>query len=192
MMDKLKQAREAKAELTNPHESDRIRALADVLAEIQTEQRAAVMDQRDTLGVEAADDVDRLDKEERVAEIIDLVDGYGPGGPSLSEVWIRQCGPEELDGEEAAQLAHYAEMTPEEWDAQIERWADTYRANGADSMHSDRSLADAHTVNTWGISLSRFEAEVVEFDRATALTDILAGASEATEAAIRANTEGLQ
>ena len=66
MMDKIKQIREAKAEIENPHESDRMRALAAVLEEIQASQRAVVMDQRDAAGIDVA--VDGI-------EAVGLVDG---------------------------------------------------------------------------------------------------------------------
>ncbi|WP_227015582.1 hypothetical protein [Haloarcula sp. JP-L23] len=189
--DKLKRAREAKAEIQNPHESDRIRAMAEILATIQTEQRSAVIDQRDTLGLDPDDDADRLDKSERVTAILDVVDGYGPGGPSLAEVWIEQCAPDDLAVDDPEALANYAEMTHEEWTAQIERWAQTYRDSGADAMHSDRSLADAHVSGKWGVSLERFETVVVDWNPTDALTDLLGGPSEATEDAVRANTEAL-
>ncbi|MBX0322475.1 hypothetical protein EGH21_05465 [Halomicroarcula sp. F13] len=191
LTDKLQRAREAKAEIQNPHESERIRAIAEVLATIQTETRGAVMDQRDTLGVETDDDTDRLDKSERVGQILDVVDGYGPGGPSLAEIWLRQCAPDDLNTEDPEALAQYAEMSHEEWTAQIERWAQTYRDSGADAMHSDRSLADAHVSGKWGVSLERFESVVVDWNAGDALTDLLGGPSEATEEAVRANTEAL-
>ncbi len=106
MMSKIKQIREAKAEIENPHESDRMRALASVLAEIQSSQRAAVINQREAAGIDPNDGRERIDKEQRTSEILDLVDGYGPGGRPLSEVWLSQAAPVDVD--DPAAVAHYA------------------------------------------------------------------------------------
>ena len=192
MMDKIKQIREAKTEIENPHESERMQALAEILAEIQTSQRAAVMDQRDAAGIDPDDDRERLDRAARVSEILDLVDGYGPGGRPLSEVWLVQCAPDDIDTTEPSITAHYAEMSEAEWEAQIERWAETIRETQSGEIDAtDRELADHHISKKWGVSIDRFESVVVDFDPATALEDLLAGPSKETEQAIKANTEAL-
>ncbi|KAA9399670.1 hypothetical protein [Haloarcula sp. CBA1129] len=190
MMDKIKQIREAKAELENPHESDRINAIAEILAEIESAQRRAVVNQREALGIDPDDGRTGIDKDGRQAEIIDVVDAQTPGGPSLAEVWLEQCV-ESVDGDPAA-LAHYSAMDSDEWTEQIERWADTYRnAESGEIEASDRDLADHHISQKWGVSLSEFEQTVVQFNAATALEDLLAGPSKETEQAIEANTEVL-
>jgi len=190
MMDKIKQIREAKAEIENPHESDRMRALAAVLAEIQASQRAVVMDQRDAAGIDPDDGRERIGKEQRISEILDLIDGYGPGGRPLSEVWLSQCAP--IDVDDPAAVAHYSEMDSDEWQQQIERWAATIRdSQDGEIRASDRDLADHHVGQKWGVSLHRFEKVVVNFDAADALEDLLAGPSIETEKAIEANTEAL-
>ncbi|MDG5778193.1 hypothetical protein QA599_17210 [Haloarculaceae archaeon H-GB1-1] len=192
MMDKLKRVRQAKHELTNPHDSEQVQAVAEVLAEIERAQRAAVMDQRDTLDLDPADGVERIDKDRRKAEMVDLVDAYTPGGQSLVDVWLDKCAPADLDAEDPTQLAHYVEMSGEEWEQQISRWADTYRAQAGGSLDAtDRDLADLHVEGQWGVTLDRFEMEVVQWDRRQALRDLLAAPSEATEQAIEANTEVL-
>ena len=189
MMDKIKQIREAKHEIENPHESERMRALAAILAEIETAQRAAVIDQREAAGIDPDDGRERIDKQARTTEILDLVDGYGPGGRPLSEVWVDECCP--VDGDPAA-LSHYAEMSDAEWTQQIERWAETIRNSQAGEIDAtDRDLADHHVSKKWGVSVDRFEQEVVAFEPATALEDLLAGPSKETEQAIEANTEAL-
>lgn len=188
MMGKIKQIQEAKHEIENPHESDRLRALAEILAEIETAQRDAVMDQREAAGIDPDDGRERIDKEARTSEILDLVDGYGPGGRPLSEVWLARCA--EIDGDPAA-LSHYASMDGDQWEQQIERWADTYRNSAGEIDATDRDLADHHISKKWGVSLSEFERIVIEFDPSDALEDLLAGPSEATERAIKANTEAL-
>ncbi|MEA5388347.1 hypothetical protein VB779_15745 [Haloarculaceae archaeon H-GB11] len=188
----MKQLRKAKKELTNPHESERLNAVAEVFAEIERAQRAAVMDQRDALDLDAEDGVERIDAEERKTEVVDLVDAYTPGGRSLADVWLERCAPDALDVDDPTTLGHYAEMSGEEWEQQISRWADSYRAQAPGTLdETDRELADHHVEGQWGVSLDRFEAEVVEFDRQRALTDLLAGPSEATEQAVKTNTEVL-
>lgn len=189
MMDKIKQIREAKAEIENPHESNRMRALAEVLAEIETAQRDAVIDQREAAEITPDDGRGRIDKEIRTTEILNLVDGYGPGGRPLSEVWVDECCP--VDGDPAA-LSHYAEMSEAEWESQIGRWASTIRDSQAGEIDAtDRELADHHISKKWGVTVDRFEQEVVAFDSATALEDLLAGPSKETEQAMKANTEAL-
>ncbi|NLV14413.1 hypothetical protein [Haloarcula argentinensis] len=189
MMDKIKQIREAKHEIENPHESDRLKALAGILAEIEVAQRAAVMDQREAAGIDPDDGRERIDKQARMTEILDLVDGYGPGGRPLSEVWVDECCP--VDGDPAA-LSHYAEMSESEWNQQIERWATTIRNSQAGEIEAtDRELADHHTSEKWGVTVDRFEQEVICFEPADALEALLAGPSKETEQAIKANTEAL-
>ncbi|MGB9953684.1 hypothetical protein ACOZ4F_14960 [Haloarcula marismortui] len=189
-MSKIKQIREAKAEIENPHESDRMRALASVLAEIQSSQRAAVINQREAAGIDPDDGRERIDKEQRTSQILDLIDGYGPGGRPLSEVWLSQAAPVDVD--DPAAVAHYAEMSEAEWQGQIERWAATIRDSQAGEIDAtDRELADHHISKKWGVSIDRFEAVVVDYDPATALEDLLAGPSKETEQAIKANTEAL-
>lgn len=191
MIGQIQQLKQAKSELENPHDSERIGALAEVLAEIERAQRAAVIDQRVALGIDP-DDTGRIDPDERRDELIDLVDAYTPGGPSLAKIWLKRSPPEKLDADDPTDLAHYAEMDPDEWEAQIQSWAETYRtqANGT-LTESDRELADHHVRGQWGLSLDEFEATIVEFDRRRALRDLLAGPSEGTEEAIRSNTEVL-
>jgi hypothetical protein len=192
MMNKMKQLRKAKRELTNPHDSDRVQAVAEVLTEIERAQRAAVMDQRETLDVDPGDGVDRIDPEERKTEVCDLVDAYTPGGPSLVDIWLERCAPDGLDVDDPTTLSHYVEMSAEEWEQQITRWADSYRAQAPGKLkETDRQVAAQHVEAQWGIPLDRFESEVVEFDRREALTDLLAGPSKTTEQAIERNTEVL-
>jgi hypothetical protein len=189
MMDKLKQIQRAKAELENPRESDHIRVIAEVLAEIETAQRRAVMEQRAELELETGDGRTNLDKQERVGAILDVVDAQTPGGPSLAETWIEQCV--DIDGDPAA-LSHYSAMDSDEWAAQIGRWADTYRnAEAGEIDATDRELADHHISQKWGVSLSEFEGTIVEFDGEKAMEDLLAGPSKETKQAIEANTEAM-
>jgi len=192
MMDKLQRLREAKDEIENPHESERIRAIAEILTEIQRAQRAAVIDQRDELDIDPDDEVSGVDPEERTGEVLDLVDAYTPGGPSLAETWLARAAPEDLEVDNPAALANYAGLSAEEWEHQQQTWAKSYRAaTGKTVDATDRDLAEMHVKGKWGVSLERFEALIVDWDRGRALRDLFAGPSEATEAAIRANTEAL-
>ncbi|MDS0280622.1 hypothetical protein [Haloarcula onubensis] len=192
MMDQLQRLREAKSEIENPHESERIRAIAEILTEIQRAQRAAVLDQRDQLDIDPDDDVTEVDPDVRSTEVLDLVDAYTPGGPSLAETWLARAAPEDLDVDDPAALANYAGLSSEEWEHQQQTWANSYRAaDGQAAEATDRDLAELHVSSKWGVSLDRFEALVVNWDQGRALRDLLAGPSEATEAAIYANTEAL-
>jgi len=191
-MDRVKQLRQAQSEIKNPHESDRLQAVAAVLTEIQRSQRAAVIEQREACEIDPDDDVMAVDPEERQREVLDLVDAYTPGGPSLAAVWLTQAAPDGLDVEDPEALASYAGLSAEEWEQQMQTWANSYRSQSERAATaSDRELADLHVSGTWGVSLDRFETLVVDFDRERALRDLLAGPSEATEQAIKANTEAL-
>ncbi|MBO4248875.1 hypothetical protein IL252_13705 [Halomicrobium sp. IBSBa] len=192
MMERMKQLRQMKGDLNDPHNSERITAHARVLAEIEAQQRAAVLDQREQLGIDPDDGVDEHDVEERVAEICDVLAAQTPGGPSLAEIWLAHHAPEDLDVDDPETLATYAEMDHSEWKQQVSRWADAVR-HQADGLHgrSDREVADHHVSGQWGVSLDRFEQVIVEFDRERAMEELLAGPSEATEGAIYANTEAL-
>jgi len=191
-MEKLQKMREAKDEIENPHESERIRAIAEILTEIQRAQRAAVIDQRDELGIDPDDDVNEVDPEDRTGEVLDLVDAYTPGGPGLAETWLARAAPSDLDVDDPAALANYAGLSQEEWEHQQQTWANSYRAaDGQAADATDRDLAELHVSSKWGVSLERFEALVVNWDKGRALRDLLAGPSEATEEAVYANTEAL-
>jgi len=191
MIQKMQNLRKMQSDLNDPHNSDRIRDHARVLAEIESQQRAAVIEQRETLGIDPGDGVGEHDIEERVEELCDVIAARTPGGPSLAEIWLRHHAPEDIDGEPET-LAVYAEMDQSEWEGQVARWAESVRHQhvGIDG-YSDRRLADQHVQGQWGVSLARFEQAVVEWDRRRAITDLLAGPSETTEQAVKANTEVL-
>lgn len=192
-MDKIKQMQQAKEELENPRESDRIRAIAEILTEIDHSQRAAVMDQRDRLDIDPDDGLEPIDRDERIDEILALVDAYTPGGPSLVKVWLARAAPDDLDVEDPAALTVYAGLSDEEWQTQIQTWAKSYRsASDWAGDHTDKDLADAHVFKKWGVRLPRFERLVVDFDRTRALRDLMAGPAEATEQGIIANTEAAE
>jgi hypothetical protein len=192
MMQKVKQLQQAKEELENPHESDRIRAVAEMLAEIQRAMRAGVMDQRETLGIDPDDGVERMDHEQRTEDLLDVADAYLPGGPSLAEIWLDRCAPDHLDVQDTATLTNYAGLEADEWESQIQTWAEIYRSqDGNVSDVSDRYLAGLHVKAQWGVSLDHFKTLIVEWDRSRALRELLAGPSETTEEAIYNNTEEL-
>ena len=192
MMDKLKQARQVQQELKDPHNSDRFRAYARILAEIEAQQRQAVIDQREAAGIDPDDGRDAVDVDDRVAELCDLLAARTSSGPSLAQIWFESHLPDDFEADDPATLSTYAEMDQSEWEGQVARWADSVRHqhDGLDS-HPDRALAGKHVESHWSVGLDRFEAVVVDWDRERAMQDLLAGPSETTEAAIRANTEEL-
>ncbi|WP_225334904.1 hypothetical protein [Halomicrobium urmianum] len=193
MMDKLQRMRQIREEINNPHDSERIRNLAEILAEIEGGIRDAVIDQRDELEIDVDDDLAGQSREDRVAMLCDVIEAYTPGGPSVVETWLETCPPEALQDSDAdpADLTAYAGLSSEEWQQQIQNWADAYRRQAGD-VADDWTLADHHVRSQFGLSLDVFEECVVDVSKERALEDLLAGPSKDVKAGIEANTSEVE
>ncbi|WP_240532179.1 hypothetical protein [Halomicrobium mukohataei] len=187
-MQKLNEMREMKKQLDNPHDSEKIRAAARVLAEMENRPRESYIDVMETAGMEP--ETDPLDIESRVDELCDVIAAKVPGGPSMIEVWLSNCLPDDIETDDPQTLLTYAEMDRGEWEGQVARWADTVRhqQDGLDG-YDDRLLADKHVQGHWGVSLARFEQAVVELDDQRAMEDLLGEPTDETVDAIESLTE---
>ncbi|MUW13934.1 hypothetical protein GJ633_04100 [Halorubrum sp. CBA1125] len=154
-------------------------AVAGGLAEIERAQAEAVRDLAEAHDFDV--DVKEPDPEERRDLLLRGAEAAADGNGV--EWWLDERHGHRLDDPEAA--VEYAKMSPDEWDAQIERWAEFYRSNGYGADRSDRDLAAVHVRETFGVDLDWFEETIVGLDRAEVLRQLLAGNLESIEFAIR-------
>jgi len=108
------------------------------------------------------------DREERRDDLGALVEALGKN--EMPELWIENVAPELLDTTDG--IEGYLGMDADEWEAQIERWADFYRENGSEG--SDRALADHHIRGKWGVDIETFEQRVVEWSQGKAAERLFA------------------
>jgi len=193
MFEQVKQQTEAIQELKqlkdDPKEHPAAQALVDIIVELEYAQLGAVEDLQDALDIEALDV--QKDRDDRREQLLAVIDAMAPGGRDLETMWFEEVASEHVENPERAQS--YANLSADEWDRQIGKWADTWRdhLDGADAM-SDRELAAVHVERRFGVSMDEFEANVVEYDRGEALETLLASNFEAVEHGIKTATEEVQ
>jgi len=115
------------------------------------------------------------DEEARAEQLEGLIEASMNG--TLGEFWIDEVASEHLEAPDTAK--EYIGMDAEEWDAQLGRWADAYREQlpeGSDGRKdSDRSLAEHHVREVFGVDLETFEREIVEWDESEGLRKLMVG-----------------
>jgi hypothetical protein len=166
----------------NAIDSGAVSHMALVLAETERAQTAAV-----NRLAKAADAEDAalppVDKSERKDEILSLVEAVAPGDGDPAE-WHARHGLD-LDAD-PEQIAPYVDMESDEWEAQVERWADAYRGSGRYPDVPDRTIADHHVSSTFGApDLEWFESHVVNVTKAGILRDGTVGRLTAIEESIQ-------
>lgn len=183
-MFKVNRLRELQQVAQNPTESEYVQALVTILTELEHRQLEAVEQLHDAAGIEGVEVTST--REEREQQLIDLVDAVASG--SFEDYWFREVVGEHIEQPDAAQA--YAGLSEEEWQTQLETWADGYLSRNERQFEgiSDRKIAAVHVKNVFGVSLGEFEREVVGFERKEALRAVLAGNFEAVEAGISAAT----
>ncbi|WP_058365053.1 hypothetical protein [Haloparvum sedimenti] len=160
---------------------EEIRRAAGQLADVEAEQRAAVRDLCDALDVdpEAVGAPPTLDREDRVDQLEAMIGARLAGNPWA--LYVDEVAPETLtDADDAAQ---YAGMDPEDWQAQIESWADYYREQGMEG--TDRELAAGHVSAKFGVDLDTFEDEIVAWTPTATYERLFRAPSDRTTAALR-------
>lgn len=168
---------------SNITESDEIKALVAIIAEIEHRQLTAVGELHDALGVDGIEVT--KGKEERREQLLDVVDAAAPGG-SLLDLWFEQVAPDHIDAAEDAKS--YAGLSDEEWQQQQSNWAAAYR-DRIEGEHTDEELAEQHVRRKFGVSLDEFEREVIGFNEGDAMRTLLASNFEAVEHGIAQATE---
>ena len=164
--------------VSNPEENEQIRAYASILAGIEREQREGMRALAEELGA----DPDALgldeapDSEERVTELAEAVGAHFVG--DAWTLYVDQLAPDEL--ENAGRASDFAGLDADEWDTQIEDWADGFRDRAGDAVadRTDRDLAAVHVRETFGVDLDVFESEIVEFEPARVFQTVVAGPLE--------------
>ncbi|WP_256402430.1 hypothetical protein [Halorubrum salinum] len=166
-----------------------IQTYAATLAAMEHEQREAMRTLVEATGADP--DALGLDEppatEERVGQLVDAIVAQQTG--DLWGLYVDHVAPEELENTDKAH--QFAESDADEWNAQIEAWAQKYRNKAGDSVadRTDRDLADVYTRETFGLGLNEFETEVVDRDPARILQSLVAGPIETHTEAIRALAE---
>lgn len=162
--------------------SDSIEELANIIATLEYRQLEAVQELHAELGIDGAISVQKT-REERAQQIEDLAK-TAIGNRTLTEYWFEEVAP--IQRPEKA--AKYAGIDEDEWQRQIERWADAYRNHGADDSMSDRDLAARHVASTFDVDIETFEDEVIDFTQGQVLEAVLGGNFLAVESGIRSAT----
>lgn len=107
---------------------------------------------------------------------------------SFEDVWMDEVGCEILDEPDRAR--QYLGIGADEFDAQITRWADSYRDAGA--AGGDLELAEHHVRETFGVSLDTFADRVAGFDRGAEAERLFAGNFRTVRAVIDAATDAAE
>lgn len=188
MMKKASQFKKVAQMAKNPGESEQIQALVHILAELEHRQIERVEELHDTLDIEGIERTKNQD--DREEQLIDLIEALAGG--DLKNYWFEEVGAEHLENPEDAKS--YAGLDDDEWEDQIERWADNYREKAPEKTEdfSDRELAATHVTNTFGVSLDEFEQEVVNWSGGEALESMLASNFKAVETGIEAATNHIE
>ncbi|MFC7069497.1 hypothetical protein [Halobaculum lipolyticum] len=133
--------------------------LTSIMASAEHEVLTAAKRLEDAQGGDTLGDVPPVEMRKESLEA--LIDALVAG--EVDELWRENVAPELLDTTDGVEK--YRAMEDDDWEAQIERWADSYREGGAEG--SDRALAAHHVTGKWGVSLATFEERVVNWNRGT-------------------------
>lgn len=180
-MNKLQQLRTV---AQNPAESEYLQALITILVELEHRQLEAVEELHESMEVDGIDN--QSDRETRKAQLLDLADAVANG--EFQEWWFDRIIGGHIENPDDARP--YAGLSEDEWEEQIERWAESWRSRAPEEFRedSDRDIARLHVERKFGVSLDAFEREVVNWERKDALRTVLAGNFEAVEQGIQAAT----
>lgn len=185
MMKRIQRLRQVAQDPTN---SEMVQALVTILVELEDRQLNAVDDLHQAL------DIDGLDRQkgpdERRDQLLDFIDAIASG--DFERWWFEDVVGQHLDNPEDARS--YAGLSDEEWQSQIERWADAYRSKAPEEFADDpdRVVAAQHVGRKFGVGIDEFEREVVQFSRQEAMQTLLAGNFQAVESGIQAATATIE
>jgi len=184
-MGKIKDAMEA---AKNPGESEQIRALAGAFAAVERDQRAALREHADALGVDPEEVglAAEPDEEARIAELCAAVGARVTGNPW--ETWTEHVAPEDLEGDAAEA---FAGVDAHEWDEERERIIDEWRSNDDldTSDYTDDDVLAADVQSRFGVTVDEFEEYVINYSPGRVFEELLAGEFEAHTEAIEALSE---
>lgn len=155
--------------------------LTEVLASAENELLTTAKRMEEAHGTETLGELPTV--EERQAALKRLIEALVTD--SVDDVWMEQIASALLDNPEKAES--YLAMDDDEWEDQIESWADHYRSQGGDL--DDRVLADYHVQQQFGVDLETFEERVVDWSRGEEAERIFAGNFRAVRNSMERVTE---
>lgn len=169
-------------------DNPQIRGLAEAMATLERNRRAALVAHLDALAVDVP--LPELPAHnDRVDELLALVEARIAGEPW--RYWVEWQAPAALENAEKAR--QYAGMEADEWTARIEQWADVYREKfDVPAELTDRDLAGHHVEDQFGLPLDAFEAAVVDWSPAEVLERGATGPQQDMTAAVVAATDALE
>lgn len=177
LMDKLAESLE-----DNPD----VKAVTGAFAELEREQREAIREHLEALGIED----DRLpelpDHEERTGQMMDALAVRLQSHRGPWDLYADNFAPEALETDLAEQ---YAGLEADEWADVREGWVAAYRDRGVADTFTDEELVEHYVRDTFGVDLETFEAEVVGFDAGEAFETCIAGPFQTNTMALEEATE---
>ncbi|UWG46583.1 Uncharacterized protein HSRCO_0284 [Halanaeroarchaeum sp. HSR-CO] len=102
----------------------------------------------------------------------------------LAEWWAEVVVGAHVD--ESEPLVEYLRMDGEEWGEQVRSWAEMYRESVPEEVEgmTDAEIADFHVREQFDVDLWTFVAEVIAWDRATAISQVFESNFQAVEDAL--------
>lgn len=177
MMDNLKAVKEARQQLNNPREAEKIRRWATLLAEKEEATRMAVRRLYQALDDAPCEAPPPLDVEERTNTFCDMVAVQTPGGDGLAEVWLRHCTPAGVEIPK-----RYLGMADDDWREQLEEWRERYNEAGVDGDRDE--ISDMHLREQYDLGREEFEDLIIGWDTDQAILDLMVGPTDETEQAM--------
>lgn len=143
-------------------------------AEAEGSQAEAVVALADALNANLQADLRDFDRDEREAELADLAKALGDEEAVVE--WYGDHRLPDLD------LAAYVDLSPDEWEQQLEAWADRYRDGERYDDLTDRQIAAYHVREAFDApSLEWVEEHVASVTPRRIIRDGFAGYFEAVE-----------
>ncbi len=179
-------------QMADPAENEQFRALAGAFVTLELDQRRRLQELAEQLDEDLEDlGIATLEDEgERIDELLAGITARMNDDPW--GMWVEHLAPEDL--ENADRAAQYAGLEEDEWQGEIEDWAQRYRdAPDHDTEGlTDRDLAAAHVYQVFGLSLKEFEREVVDWRPGQAYEEAFAGAFKKHNEAIAQLAESVE
>ncbi len=163
-------------QMADPTDNEQFQALAGAFVTLELDQRRRLQELTEALDEDPEDlGIEQLDeKQDRIDELLAGITARMNDDPW--GMWVQHLAPEDLQNPDRA--SQYAGLEEDEWQEEIEDWAQRYRDapdHDTEGM-TDRDLAAAHVYQVFGLSLKEFEREVVAWRPGEAYEEAFAGA----------------
>jgi len=157
-------------------DSEALEHVTNIIAGLECELLQEVADLQDAVGLDPLQVPDPSARQEGLQSLV-----VAQMSGDLEGWYADHVLSEHVENESNA--AAYLTLEPEDWAEQKATWAEMYREQGAEG--SDDALAEHHVQEQFGVSLSEFEREIVEWQPAGVMQHALAGNHRAAMDAIR-------